>query len=247
MRRDFAKDSDCQDYHPRRVHERRVHLSRARLPTETHKTHTSSHRSGRRGRRAHARKAAGIAACMRSSRWRRASAHANSLPNPLISGPRNAGALNGYRIAGSRRGWRSPSSTLLRRSSLPPLLPLSPRVLSFPFRCSLVHPSTLPSLFLTRFAHSFPRPFSPLSPSNRPSSLSVRRPNVRTPAYTFVTTYYYGLLLILAYYEQWRIDDLSSRPSPREQPRGFLPGNFQEGRKGDAYSATTRFMYAISF
>lgn len=157
MRRDFAKDSDCEDYHPRRVYERK------RLP-QRHIKLTPAHID-----LAHTRKAAGVAVCIRSSRRRRTSAHANSLPNPLISGPRNAGALNGYRIAESRgRVGVLNLPSLVRRS-------LSfPRVLSFPFRCSLVH-SSPSSLFLTRFAHSFLVPFLPFRPEIVPHPTPVDR------------------------------------------------------------------------
>lgn len=172
--------------------------------------------------------------CMRSSRRGSASAHANLLPNPFISGSRNAGALNGYRIAGFERGG---SGILHLPSLVARVAPSLHRAASLSHcRCLLVHPSPS-SHFLARFPHSFrSSPFPPLSPSNRSSSPSIsqppliRRTCVRTLAYTsllLTTTLYYRHSRTY-YYEKWRIDDLSSRPSSREPTARFLPGNFQE-------------------
>lgn len=172
MRRDFAKDSDREDYHPRRVYERRdAYTSRGARLTPAH-IDLAGGAGGRGGAggKAHARKTARIVVCTRSSRQGRASAHANSLPNPLISGPRNAGALNGYRIAGSRgrvvKSFVYPSP---RRSSLPPSARASRG-------CSLFHSDVLPftpsplSLLLALPPAFVSCPFSPcLSPSNCPS------------------------------------------------------------------------------
>jgi len=158
---------------------------------------------------------------VRSSCRGGASAYANSLPNPLISGPQNAGALNDYhRIHGRMAGsFTYPSSPFVAP------FPWIPRALSFLFQCPPVYPSPR-SVFLTHFPHSFVIPFLPLRPQIRSSSLSVSPTADTERAYAcvhVVTTYYYALLLTLAYYyEQWRIDDLSPRPSPREQPRDFF-------------------------
>lgn len=172
-----------------------IHLSRARLPTETYKL-TPAHidLTGGRHARVKPRGWSSPGVCMRSSRRGRASAHANSLPNPLISGPRNAGALNSYRIAGSRAagdGGEGSSGVL----HLPSFVVSSlPRVLSLPFQCPLVHPS-LPclSLSLARYPHSFLVPFLPFRPQIVPFHRPLI-PNVRTPAYTsllLTTTLYY--------------------------------------------------------
>lgn len=113
-------------------------------------------------------------------------------------------------------------SSLSRGSSLS-----HSNVLSFTRRS----PPVSLSRSLSAFARTFPRTFSPPSPSNRPSSPSTADTKRAYACVHVVTTYYYALLLILAYYyEQWRIDDLSSRPSSCEQPRDFFRGIF--GRVG---------------
>ena len=131
---------------------------------------------------------------VRSSCRGGASAYANSLPNPLISGSQNAGALNDYRITGFTGGWRGPSPTLPRRSSLPFLGSREPslsysNVLPFTLLPDLsfslifhIRSSSLFSLFALKFV---PHP---------PPSVRPLIPNVRTPAYTsllLTTTLYY--------------------------------------------------------
>jgi len=106
-------------------------------------------------------------------------------------------------------------------SSLLPCISFAESLFPIPmFSRSLISPS--PFLFLARFSHSFVVPFLPFRPQiphPPPSTADTER------AYAcvhVVTTYYYALLLTLAYYyEQWRID-LSPRPSPCEQPRDFF-------------------------
>lgn len=140
--------------------------------------------------------------CTRSSRQGRASAHANSHPNPLISGPRNAGALNGYRIAGARgRAAKSFIYPSPRRSSHPPSARASRG-------CSLFHSDVLPftpsplSLLLALPPAFVSRPFSPpfalklsLAPPHQRYSTADTE---RAYACVHVVTTYYALLLTLA-------------------------------------------------
>lgn len=122
----------------------------------------------------------------------------------------------------------------------PSLRPCIPRVLSSPFRCPPVHSVSLisPSRFATRvrflsLLSAFRPQIVPRSPHRRYSTADTER----AYACVHVVTTYYALLLTLAYYyEQWRIDDLPSQPSPPRATARFLPGNFRESRKGDAYS-----------
>lgn len=124
-----------------------------------------------------------------------------------------------------------PSPTIAVRRSLPPCIPRG---------SSLSHSDVLsftrlsPVTLSRSFAAFVLRPFSPLS-SSKSSFIPLRQSTADTEhAYAcvhVVTTYYYALLLTLAYYyEQWRIDDLSPRPSSPEQPRDFFRRIF--GRAG---------------
>lgn len=137
-----------------------------------------------------------------------------------------------------------------RRSSLPPSAHRSFRGCSLfhsdvlPFTpVSLITPSRSPPAFVPRLPSppSFALKLS-LAPSFSPlGGTRPLIPNVRTPAYTSLLLTTTGLLLTLAYYYvQWRIDDLPFQPSPPRATARFLPGNFREGRKGDAYSPRRR-------
>lgn len=166
-----------------------IHLSRTRLPTETHKIHTGSHRFGQRG--GHALKVTGVAVCMRSSRRGYARAHTR-IHSQICS----------FRDRETQAHWTVIVSRDSGGSGV--LHPPPPFVAPSPCRTSrgssLFHSDVLsftrhPRLF---FSLAFRiRPFSPISPSNRLSSPSVSRPlipNVRTPAYMsllLTTTLYY--------------------------------------------------------
>lgn len=115
--------------------------------------------------------------------------------HPLSSRSRNAGALYGYRIAGFLP---SPLSLLFTNSSL--------------YQSSSI--SLLPFTLVPHLAVSF-RPFRPqITPLFHPTLPPAADTEGAYACVHVVTTYYYVLLLPLAYYyRQWRAAVRSPRPS----------------------------------
>lgn len=186
---------------------------------QIHKAHTSSHPSDGGRTRTWAYKPQGG-----SVRGQEPGVHTREFASTRSLRERktqNAGASNGYRIAGCRVPFPTPSSART------PFLPfrMGPLFLIHPCPSSLVSHSSLFSSFALESFLSYFLP--PPSPSRRPLI-----PDVRTPAYTsYYSTYYmyYALLLTLAYYyEQWRIDDLPPRSLPSRVTVRFLSGNFRK-------------------